>query len=88
MTDLEWRWRHLAEIPSNTHSKRSLIRTSQVSHRRLAVGRRQQVKEYKHTHTRTHAHTHTRTHAHTHTEENELFVCFKNLFSFPKLLKS
>ena len=86
MTDLEWRWRHLAEIPSNTHSKRSLIRTSQVSHRRLAVGRRQQVKEYKHTHT--HAHTHTRTHAHTHTEENELFVCFKNLFSFPKLLKS
>ena len=86
MTDLEWRWRHLSEIPSNTHSKRSLIRTSQVSHRRLAVGRRQQVKEYKHTHT--HAHTHTRTHAHTHTEENELFVCFKNLFSFPKLLKS
>ena len=86
MTDLEWRWRHLAEIPSNTHSKRSLIRTSQVSHRRLAVGRRQQVEEYKHTHT--HAHTHTRTHAHTHTEENELFVCFKNLFSFPKLLKS
>ena len=37
--------------------KRSLIRTSQVCHRRLAVGRSQQVKEYKHTHTHTHTHT-------------------------------
>ena len=41
----------MADAPSNTHNKRSLIRTSQVCHRRLAVGRSQQVEEYKHTHT-------------------------------------
>ena len=63
----KWTWRNLAEAPSNTHNKRSLIRTSQVCHRHLAVGRSQQVKEYKHTHTYTHTHTpHTHT-THTHT---------------------
>ena len=41
----------MAEAHSNTHNKRSLIRTSQVCHRRLTVRRSQQVKEYKHTHT-------------------------------------
>ena len=40
----------MADAPSNTHNKRSLIRTSQVCHRRLAVGRSQLVEEYKHTH--------------------------------------
>ena len=40
----------MADAPSNTHNKRSLIRTSQVCHRRLAVRRSQQVEEYKHTH--------------------------------------
>ena len=45
------RWRNLAEAPSNTHSKRSLIRISQVCHRRLVVGKSQHIKGYKHTHT-------------------------------------
>ena len=40
----------MADASSNTHNKRLLIRTSQVCHRRLAVGRSQQVEEYKHTH--------------------------------------
>ena len=39
--------------PTNTHSKRSLIRTSHVCHRRRAAGRNHQVEEYKHTHTHT-----------------------------------
>ena len=52
-----WRWKmtfsdtemkKLGRSPrNNTHSKRSLIRTYQVCHRRLAVGGGQQV--YKHT---------------------------------------
>ena len=63
----KWTWRNLAEAPSNTHNKRSFIRTSQVCHRHLAVGRSQQVKEYKHTHTYTHTHT-----PHTHTQTSEL----------------
>ena len=37
---------------ANTHNKTSLIRTSHVCHRRRAVGRNQQVEEYKRTHTR------------------------------------
>ena len=41
----------MAEAPSNTHNKRTLTQRSQVCHRRLAVGRSQQVEEYKHTHT-------------------------------------
>ena len=45
---------NLAEAPSNTRNKRSLIRTSQVYHRPLAVGRSQQVKEYKYINTYTH----------------------------------
>ena len=40
----------MADAPSNTHNKRSLIRISQVCHRSLAVGRSQQMEEYKHTH--------------------------------------
>ena len=40
----------MAETPSNTHNKRTLTQRSQVCHRRLAVGRSQQVEEYKHTH--------------------------------------
>ena len=43
-----------------------------VCHRRLAVERSQQVKEYKHTHTHTHTHTHIYTHTHTHTQSREL----------------
>ena len=39
--------------PANTHNKRSLIRTSHVSHRRRAARRNQQVEEYKHKHTHT-----------------------------------
>ena len=49
----------MAEAPSNTHNKRSLIRTSHVCHRRRAAERQQQVEEYKHIHTHTHTHTHT-----------------------------
>ena len=45
--------KELGRSPSSTHNKRSLIRTSQVYHRRLAVGRNQQVNEYKHTQTHT-----------------------------------
>ena len=61
----------MTEAPSNTHNKRSLFRTSPVCHRRLAVERSQQVKEYKHTHT----HTHTRTHARTHTQvSNKIMI--------------
>ena len=52
--------------PINTHNKKSLFCTSQVCQIRLADGRSQQVKEYKHTHTHTHT-THTHTHIHTHT---------------------
>ena len=43
--------------PTSAHSKRSLIRTSYVCHRRRAAGRNHQVEEYKHTHTRVHTHT-------------------------------
>ena len=43
----------MAEAPSNTHNKRSLIRTSHLCHRRRAAGRNQQGEEYKHTHTHT-----------------------------------
>ena len=38
--------------PTNTHNKRSLIRTSHVCHRRRAAGRNQQVEQYAHTHAR------------------------------------
>ena len=48
----------MAEAPSNTHNKRSLIRTSHVCHRRRGAGRNQQVEEYKQTNTHTHTHTH------------------------------
>ena len=39
------------QTPLAILATRLLIRTSQVCHRRLAVGRSQQVEEYKHTHT-------------------------------------
>ena len=61
MIDSEIEMKKLGRSPSNTHNKRSLIRTSQVCQRRLADGRSQQVEEYKHTHTHTHTHTHART---------------------------
>ena len=54
MIDLEIDMKKLAESLRNTHDKRSLIRTSQVCHRRLAIGRSQQTKGYKYTHTHTH----------------------------------
>ena len=53
MIDSEMEWRNLAEARSNTHNKRSLIRTPHICHRRRAAGRNQQVEEYKNTHTRT-----------------------------------
>ena len=59
MIDLETGMKELAEAPRNTHNKRSLIRTPQVCHRRLAIGSSQQAEEYKYTHTYTHTHTHT-----------------------------
>ena len=62
MIDLETGMKELAEAPRNTHNKRSLIRTPQVCHRRLAIGSSQQAEEYKYTHTYTHTHTHTHTH--------------------------
>ena len=39
---------------TDTHNKRSLIRTSHVCQRHRAAGRNQQVEGYKHTHTHTH----------------------------------
>ena len=36
---------------TDTHNKRSLIRTSHVCQRHRAAGRNQQVEGYKHTHT-------------------------------------
>ena len=36
---------------TDTHNKRSLIRTSHVCQRLRTAGRNQQVEEYKHTHT-------------------------------------
>ena len=77
-----WRWRNLAEAPSNIHNKRSLIRTTHVCHRRLAVGRSQQVKEYKHPHTNAHTHTHIYTHTHT-TREKQVFLVGFSL-TFPR----
>ena len=56
--------------PANTHNKRSLIRTSQVCHRRRAAGRNQQLEEYKYAHTHTHTHTHKHKHTHTHVVQN------------------
>ena len=47
---------------TDTHNKRSLIRTSHVFHRCRAAGINQQVEVYKHTHIHTHTHTHTHTH--------------------------
>ena len=44
----EGTWQKPLEILS---TKRSLIRTSHVYHRRRAAGRNQQVEDYKHTHT-------------------------------------
>ena len=38
---------------TDTHNKRSLIRTSHVCQRHRAAGRNQQVEGYKHTHTTT-----------------------------------
>ena len=71
MIDSEMEKKELGKAPSCTHNKRSLVRTSQVCHRRLAVCERsQQVKEYKHTHT----HTHTRLHAHTRTHTYTMAV--------------
>ena len=43
----------MAEARSNTHNKRSLIRTPHICHRRRATGRNEQVEEYKNTHTHT-----------------------------------
>ena len=89
---LQWRWnmidsemekKELGKAPSCTHNKRSLVRTSQVCHRRLAVCERsQQVKEYKHTHTHTNTHTHARaparTHTHTHLHDGSKFSKSRN----------
>ena len=65
MIDSEIEMKKLGRSPSNTHTKMSLIRTSQVCQGRLAGGRSQQVEEYKHTHAHTYTHTHTHTHTHT-----------------------
>ena len=54
MINLEMEMKELCRSPYNTHSKRSLIRTSHACHRRRAAGRNQQVEGYKHTHTHTH----------------------------------
>ena len=45
--------------PTNTHNKKSLIRTSHVCHKCRAAGRSQQVEEYTHTHTLSVWHTST-----------------------------
>ena len=67
-----WRWSmtfpgtEMKELGRNLwqYSQQKIVapnfQTSPVCHRRLAVGRNQQVKEYKHTHTHTHTHTHAR----------------------------
>ena len=57
---------------NNTHNISSLIRTPQVCHRRLPVGRslhggRVWIHTHTHTHTHTRTHTHKQTHTHTHT---------------------
>ena len=52
--------KELGRSPSDTQ-------TSQVCNRHLAIGRNQQLKDYKHTHTHTHTQTHKHTHKHTHT---------------------
>ena len=68
MIDLEIEMKELGrKHPTNTHSKRSLIQTSHVCHRRRTAGRNHQVEEYKHTHTHTYTHKHTHTHTHTRT---------------------
>ena len=54
MTFSDTEMKKLGRGPSDTHNKRLFIRISQVCHRSLAVGRSQQVKEYKHTHTQSH----------------------------------
>ena len=59
MTFSDTEMKKLGRGPSDTHNKRLFIRISQVCHRSLAVGRSQQVKEYKHTHTHTHTQSHT-----------------------------
>ena len=57
MTDSDIEMKGLGtKHPTNTHSKRSLIRTCRVCHRRRAAGRNHQGEEYKHTHTHTHTH--------------------------------
>ena len=66
MIDSEIEMKKRGRSPINTHNKKSLFCTSQVCQIRLADGRSQQVKEYKHTHTHTHTHTHI--HAHTHAQ--------------------
>ena len=55
----------MAEAPSHTHNKRSLIQPSHVCHRHLAVGKFSSWKIIK-----THTHTYTRTHINTHTNTN------------------
>ena len=74
----------MAEAPSNIHNRRSLIRTSQVCHRSLAVGRSQQMKKYKHTHT----HTHTNTHRHYILQINNKIKLNSSLLIINLLLKS
>ena len=59
MIDSEIEMKKRGRSPINTHNKKSLFCTSQVCQIRLADGRSQQVKEYKHTHTHTHIHAHT-----------------------------
>ena len=58
---------NLAEVPGMVLNITSLIRTSEVCLRRLAVGRsfhggRVQTHNHTHTHTHTHIHTNTLTH--------------------------
>ena len=58
----------------NIHNTRSLIRTSQVYLRHLAVGRSLHGGRYKHTHTHTHTHAHA---PHTYTWPPNNFVFIK-----------
>ena len=85
MIDSEIQMKQLGRMHrTNTHNKRSLIRTSHVSHRRHAAGRNHQVEEYKHTHTHTHTHTriHTRGHYGIHPLTGTTFAIAKSFTDY------
>ena len=65
---------------TDTHNKRSLIRTSHVCQRHRAAGRNQHVEGYKHTHTHTHTHTET-----TSVITPRLGDCQKNVCIYKKI---